>query len=128
MAIRRVRRPRRMQPEHRIQNDIIAALRVNGNAVYRINVGRMKTKDGRYFSTGAPKGFPDLFGTRKSDHQTFFIEVKTPTGRIQQSQMLFHLDLMHQGVIHGIARSIDDALKIVNEGLIGYGFPDYKQK
>ncbi len=42
--------------------------------------------------------------------------------------MAYHQDLMHRHVIHGIARSIDDALKIVREGLIGYGYPDTKKK
>jgi hypothetical protein len=35
---------------------------------------------------------------------------------------------VHRKVIHGIARSVDDALKIVNEGLIGYGYPDTDKK
>lgn len=74
--------------------------------------------------TGLPNGFPDLFGWRWSDRQIFFIEVKTPTGKIRPDQKAFHLDLQNRKVIHGIARSVDDALKIVDEGLIGYGFED----
>lgn len=42
-------------------------------------------------------------------------------------QQMYHLDLMHKHVIHGIARSVEDSVKIVNEGLIGYGYPDYKE-
>jgi hypothetical protein len=48
-------------PEHRIQNDIIAMLNLNRCSVYRINVGKVRTPDGRFFSTGAPNGMPDLF-------------------------------------------------------------------
>lgn len=73
-------------------------------------------------------GTPDLIGFRWQDKQIFFIEVKSPTGRIRSDQLAYHSDLMHHKVIHGIARSVDDALKIVNEGLIGYGYPDTDKK
>ncbi|ADZ07443.1 hypothetical protein LAC30SC_06595 [Lactobacillus amylovorus] len=128
MAYRARRVKRGSGPEHRIQNDIIAMLNLNRCSVYRINVGKVRTPDGRYFSTGAPNGMPDLFGFRWIDRRIFFIEVKSPAGRIRPDQMAFHQDLMHLHVIHGIARSIDDARKIVNEGLIGYGYPDTKKK
>ena len=99
-------------------------LRLHRCAVYRGNVGLFYTKYGSPIRTGLPNGFPDLFGFRRSDHQIFFIEVKTPTGRIQPDQIAFHHDLMHLKAIHGIARSTDDALKIVDEGLVGYGYGD----
>lgn len=79
------------------------------------------------FSGGVKPGTPDLIGYRLKDKQVFFIEVKAPKGRISQMQQMYHLDLMHKHVIHGIARSVEDAVKIVNEGLIGYGYPDYKE-
>lgn len=91
--------------------------------MYRGNVGLAYTKDGRAFKTGLPAGFPDLFGFKKGSNKMFFIEVKTPTGRIRQSQINFHLALMHDGAIHGIARSLDDAFKIVDDELVGYGYP-----
>ena len=115
-------------PEHRIQNDIIAMLNLNRCSVYRINVGKVRTPDGRFFSTGAPNGMPDLFGFRWIDRRIFFIEVKSPKGRIRPDQLAFHQDLMHRHVIHGIARSVDDAMKIVKESLIGYRYPDTKEK
>lgn len=124
---RRYKRKNR-QPEHQIQTAIIEALRLHGDSVFRQNVGKVRLKDGRFFSTGLPNGSPDLYGWRKSDKQIFFIEVKAPKGRIRPAQMAIHLDLMHQKVIHGIARSINDALKIVSQGLIGYGYPDSDKK
>lgn len=125
-VIRRKRRP--MGPEHRIQLDIIAALTMHRCTVFRGNVGKIKMQDGRFFNTGLPNGFPDLFGWRWSDNQFYCIEVKAPKGRIRPDQLAFHQDLMHRKVIHGIARSVDDALKIVKEGLIGYGYPDVNKK
>lgn len=122
---RKVRR--KVGPEHRIQNDIIRALRFNRCWVDRANSGMIKTEKGNYFK-GMQPGTPDLIGYRFKDRQIFFIEVKAPKGRIRPDQLAYHQDLMHRHVIHGIARSIDDALKIVREGLIGYGYPDTKKK
>ncbi|WP_343327727.1 VRR-NUC domain-containing protein [Lactobacillus xujianguonis] len=73
--------------------------------------------------TGLPNGFTDLFGMKISNGKAFYIEVKTPTGRIEHKQMEFHHELMHAHAIHGIARSVEDALKIVDEELVGYGYP-----
>lgn len=126
MAVTRKRK--RLTPEHRIQKDIVAVLRLHRCTVFRGNVGKVRTPDGRFFSTGLPNGFPDLVGYRWVDNQIFFIEVKSKTGKPSEDQIRFHESLQSHNVIHGIARSVDDALKIVNEGLVGYGFPDTEKK
>lgn len=120
---RRRRARHQIGPEHRIQNDIIAILNMHRCSVFRGNVGKLRLSDGRFFSTGLPNGFPDLFGFKWSNGKIFFIEVKTPKGRIRPDQIAFHMDLMNRHIIHGIARSTDDALKIVDDELIGYGYP-----
>lgn len=51
--------------------------------------------------------------------------MKTKTGRIIDDQVKFSMKLKKDNVIHGIARSPEDALKIVNEGLIGFGLEKY---
>lgn len=56
--------------------------------------------------------------------RSFYIEVKTSTGRPRKDQVRFHEFLTKRGIIHGIARSPDDAVKIVKEGPVGYGFKD----
>lgn len=124
---RKARKSHKVGPEHRIQNDIIKILRLNHCNVMRANAGIIKTQNGSVFK-GMENGTPDLIGFRWQDKQIFFIEVKSPTGRIRSDQLAYHSDLMHHKVIHGIARSVDDALKIVNEGLIGYGYPDTDKK
>lgn len=108
--------------EHEIQKQIQVAVSRNGCTIFRTNVGKVKTADGRWFDTGLPKGFPDLMGFRWSDGRIFFIEVKSATGRPRPEQITFHNFLQSHSVIHGIARSPEDALKIVKEGLVGYGF------
>ncbi|WP_270755435.1 VRR-NUC domain-containing protein [Ligilactobacillus ruminis] len=111
-----------MSPEHKIQNEIQIALSENGCRVFRANVGKVRLEDGRWFDTGLPKGHPDLYGFRINDGKVFYIEVKTATGRPRPDQITFHKMLNRYGITHGIARSADDAVKIVKKGLVGYGF------
>lgn len=101
--------------EHEIQNEIRAALAADC-MIFRANVGRMKTPDGRYFSTGLPVGFPDLFGFRKSDGRAVFIEVKTKRGRASEKQKQFLAKMREYGAIAGIARSEEEAIKLIQEG------------
>lgn len=74
-----------MTTESLIQNQIRVGLSKAGHMVFRANVGKVKTADGRFFDTGLPKGFCDLFGF-KPDGQIFFIEVKNETGRVRPEQ------------------------------------------
>ena len=43
---------------------------------FRINVGKIKMQDGRYFDVGLPRGWSDLMFIK--DGRVSFIEVKTP--------------------------------------------------
>lgn len=79
-------------------------------------------QNGRWFDTGLPAGFPDLMGFRHSDCKIFFIEVKNEKGRPRPDQIQFHEFLQEHGVIHGMCRSPSDAVKVVKEGLIGFGY------
>ena len=101
--------------EHDIQNEIRAALAPYA-VIFRANVGRMKLPDGRYFSTGLPVGFSDLFGVRRSDGKAVFIEVKTASGRVSQNQYKFLAEMRKNGAIAGIARSPEDAIQMITEG------------
>ena len=100
--------------EHDIQNEIRAA--VSPYAImFRINVGSGKTVDGRYFNTGVPPGFSDLFGFRKNDGKAVFIEVKSPKGTPTLKQTKFLETVRKNGAIAGIARSAEEAIKIILE-------------
>lgn len=101
-----------MTEEHNIQNRIRAALSPYA-VIFRANVGTAYTADGRYFTTGLPKGFSDLFGFRRSDGRAIFIEVKTPKGRVRPEQQKFIEVMQSFGVIAGVCRSVDDALKLI---------------
>lgn len=104
-----------MKSEHTIQNEIRVALSGEGHTVFRANVGKVKTADGRWFDTGLPKGHPDLYGFRP-DGRIFYIEVKNEKGRVRPEQETFIKIVKARGVIAGVARSVADALKIVSEG------------
>lgn len=104
-----------MTEEHKIQNEIRIALSLYC-VIFRINVGVVKTPDGRYFDTGVPKGFSDLFGFRKSDGKAVFIEVKTKTGRISPQQLHFIEMMRNEGAIAGVCRSAEEALELINGG------------
>jgi hypothetical protein len=101
-----------MTKEIDIQNSIRLAL--NPYAIcFRANVGVFSTADGRKVSTGLPKGFSDLFGFRKSDGKIFFIEVKNEKGRLRADQEHFIETMKQYGAIVGVARSPEDAIRII---------------
>ena len=104
-----------MKTETDIMNEIRLALSAEGHMNFRANVGKVKMADGRWFSTGLPDGFSDLFGFRKTDAKIFFIEVKTPTGKLRKDQERFLTAMYQRGAIVGVARSTEDALRIVGE-------------
>ena len=104
-----------MKSEHDIQNDIRLRLSELGFCVFRINVGKFKTADGRWFDTGVPKGYSDL--TAIKNGKVYFLEVKTETGKASKEQMNFIAVMRDRyGCVAGIVRSVDDAVRLVDEG------------
>lgn len=104
-----------MTEEHAIQNRIRAAL-APYCVIFRINVGAALTPDGRFFRTGVPPGFSDLFGVRRADGRAVFIEVKTASGRVSKDQKQFLSRMRACGAIAGVARSEEEAIKLIMEG------------
>ena len=98
--------------EHSIQNAIRLRLSELGFCVFRANVGRFQTKDGRWFDTGLPKGFSDLFAVKNG--RVYFLEVKTETGKVRPEQVQF-LAVMRDryGCVAEIVRSVEDAVRTV---------------
>ena len=123
-----------MKSEHDIQNEIRLKLSEMGYFTERINVGsgylvpkalmdRIKTKVPSlkselekipYFSTGAVKGRSDLSAIK--DGRITFIEVKTESGVVSEEQLNFIEQMKSRyGCNAGVARSVDDAVKLVSE-------------
>jgi len=103
--------------EAAVQDSIRVALAQAGYIVFRTNVGKVKTADGRFFDTGLPSGFPDLMGYKPDNGRIFFIEVKTPIGHRRKDQVDFADGLRDKNVIYGVARSADEAVTIVKNEL-----------
>lgn len=126
--------------EHEIQKRIQVALTAAGCVVFRSNVGKgllirhsqiiKRFENGtalvagpfNYFDAGLPSGHPDLYGFRKKDGKIFYIEVKAERGVISDKQKKFHKMLHANGIVHGIARSVEDALKVIEQEAVGYGY------
>lgn len=98
-----------------VQNSIRLALNPHA-VIFRANVGKVRTADGRWFDTGLPPGFSDLCGFRKSDGKMIFIEVKNEKGKLRPVQERFLNEVKKYDVIAGVARSAEEAVKLVKEG------------
>ena len=96
-------------------------------ALFRIPAGRYHqgrfntTAEGRPYLSHlrtihvATEGYPDLSGFRRSDGKAVFIEVKTKTGRVSKNQAKFIEMAKQAGCLAGIARSVEDAIRIITE-------------
>ena len=82
-----------------------------GFAVFRANVGSVKTERGTWFSTGLPKGFSDLLVIK--DGRAYFIEVKTKPNTPSPEQEQFIEDMRAMGCSAGIAYSLEEAIELV---------------
>lgn len=102
-----------IESEHKIQTDIMLALSKNGFTVFRSNAGKVRTESGAMIML-FPRGFPDLCGFRHSDGRFFCIEIKNEKGRLRPDQKLFAKFIQSFPVLYGVARSVDDALEVVN--------------
>lgn len=109
-------------PEKEIQDQIRQILSYSC-VVFRANVGTFR-QGNRFINTGLPNGFPDLFGFRKSDGKLFFIEVKNAKGRLSKAQKDFAAEVQNYDVLYGVARSVKDALEIINGDKTGEKPPD----
>lgn len=98
--------------EHDIQNAVRLKLSELGYAVFRINTGKFRLADGRWFDVGVPKGFSDLVAVR--DGRVYFLEVKTANGKASPDQLNFIAVMRDRyGCTAGIVRSVDDAVRLV---------------
>jgi hypothetical protein len=105
----------KLNSEHDIQSAVMLRLSELGYAVFRTNVGKVRMPDGRWFNTGLPKGHPDLYAVK--DGRIYYIEVKTPTGRVSAEQEHFIAVMRDRyGCVAGVVRSVGDAERLVQNG------------
>lgn len=103
-----------MNPETALQNQIIAALCMNGCVARNHTVGQFYTKYGAIVNIGQ-HGESDIFGHRIRDGKAIYIEVKLPGEKPRGDQERFLMAMRAAGAIAGCAHSVEEALNIVNE-------------
>lgn len=96
--------------EHDLQNLIRLDLSAKGYTVFRANVGKVRMDTGRWFDTGLPQGFSDLFAVK--DGRVYFIECKVKPNRPTPEQLKFISRMREQGCRAGVAYSVEDAVNI----------------
>jgi hypothetical protein len=115
-----------MASEQSIQQHIRLACSNGPVRLFRNNIGRLPDpRTGRWVEFGVGgKGAGDLLGWRRvtitadmvGQQVAVFtsIEVKTPTGRMRSEQQAWLDTVQAAGGIAGVARSVEDALRIVS--------------
>lgn len=99
--------------EATIQNEIILEVNKRGHRLFRGNAGTIKDERTGSWIKLLPPGFPDTFGFRKSDGKFIVIEVKNAKGKLRKEQKAFAEFATTQPVLYGIARSVEDAIAII---------------
>ena len=112
-----------MASEQTIQQQIRIACSKGVCRLFRNNTGTLKDANGRPVQFGLCKGSADLIGwtTRTitpemvGTHVAVFtsIEVKTATGSLRPEQQQWLDAVQAAGGIAGVARSVEDALRIM---------------
>lgn len=101
--------------EANIQREIMLALSQAGCTVWRNNTGAFKDGD-RFIKYGLRKGSSDLIGITKCG-RFLAVEVKTAKGRATNDQLNFINVVKSKNGIAFIARSAEEALRLLQEQL-----------
>ena len=88
------------------------ALSKAGATVWRNNTGALQDKTGRLVRYGLCKGSSDIIGICQ-DGRFLAVEVKTSTGQVRPEQVVFLDAVTRMGGRAGVARSVEDALRIL---------------
>lgn len=116
-----------MNPETKLQRQIMVALSQAGHTVFRNETGKFWAgkvihKDGRQVTltnammipVGLAVGSCDIVGLQRDTGRFFGVEVKTKTGRVSAEQSKFIDTINQRGGVAGVARSIEDALELLS--------------
>jgi hypothetical protein len=98
--------------ERNIQSEIMLALSKAGCLVFRNNTGALQDKTGRLVRYGLCKGSSDIIGVCP-DGKFLAVEVKTAKNRLTPDQERFISAVKASGGRAGVARSVDDAIGIM---------------
>lgn len=107
--------PKTPSSEGKLLSDIIRATYPYVR-LFRANVGRVKLPDGRWFSTGLPKGYPDLCGYHRISGKAVYIECKLKYNKPSEEQIKFIDEAKAAGALAAVCYSVEDAVRLVMEG------------
>lgn len=104
------------RPEKAIQNAILHFLRVQPEcmAFEVYNSGKFLPKVGRFVPNNSafrPKGIPDIIAIYRGN--TFWLEVKTPEGRLSLEQKVLHERMWKLGWMTYVVRSVEDVQTVL---------------
>ena len=105
-----------MNPETKLQNEIISELCKHGCVARNHTVGQFYTKYGSIVNIGH-HGESDIMGHRMVDGRAIYIEVKLPGEEPREDQKKFLNAMRNTGAITGCAHSVEEALKIVKSSM-----------
>ena len=97
--------------EKQFQDKVRLKLSRLGYMPFRVNVGKVKMHDGRYFNTGLPKGFSDLMVLKEG--RTYFIELKVGKNKPSKEQLNFIEQMKKNGFSAGVAYTMKDVYEII---------------
>ena len=106
-----------MNPETKLQNQIIAALCANGCVARNHTVGQFYTTYGGTVRVGQ-HGESDIMGHRISDGRALYIEVKLPGEHPREDQKKFLEAMRRTNAIAGVAHSVEEALQIIENSTL----------
>lgn len=116
-----------VESEQKIQQEIRLAISSPSVKMFRNNTGSLKDENGRRVSFGLCVGSSDLIGavskviTQEDIGKTVAvftaIEIKSAKGRVSVPQQNFIRMVKKIGGIAGVARSVDDAKKMLESDL-----------
>lgn len=112
----------RKQPETVLRDNIKAALNRTLRVRMVVNPVGFDPRARRDYGLG--EGSPDLVGTLRCG-RTFCVEVKDPkNGRIRRAQAAWWRAARKWGVLGGFARSIEDAIRLLERAEFDAGLSD----
>ena len=100
-----------------LMHEIMEAVSARGCDVFRVNVGKVRLQDGRWFDTGLPKGHPDLYGFIHPTGRVFYIECKVPPNKPTPEQLNFIQHAKNSGALACVAYCVEDALGMINNAV-----------
>lgn len=99
------------------ETDLMNEIRLNlselGYKNFRINTGKVRLADGRWFTTGTPNGFSDILCVQPKTGRAMFIEVKVKPNTPTKEQLQFIKVMREQGALCVVAYSWGDVERMI---------------